>query len=345
MGNIVHSNITQHQFNFDALAIMPVPKLAEIGIEITPILETQEYWWSELEHIRIPRKPGIYAIVNMINAHFYIGSAVSLYRRKNQHFNDLKANRHGNDHLQKAYKRYGNNAFRFYVIECVEATEDLIEREQNYIDTLDPHYNIAPTAGSQLGMKHSEETRRKLSKSHKGHIPSEETRKKRSEAQKGKKRGAFTEEWRKNMSEAHKGQTLSPVSIEKREATKQAKRETDPTYGKHSKPSPKKGKPLSEEHKAKVSATLKGYKHTEEARRNMGESKKGNTYAKGYKYTEEERKNLSELLKGNTRAKGNKGKPKSSEAIAKRTATRKAKSEADPTYGKRNRKGRDDQTD
>jgi hypothetical protein len=91
MKRIVHPNITQCQFDWTTLNLQPVPELAEIGIEITQLPEPaqeQEYWWSELEYKRIPRKPGIYAIINTINGHFYIGSAVSLYKRRNQAVKD-----------------------------------------------------------------------------------------------------------------------------------------------------------------------------------------------------------------------------------------------------------------
>jgi hypothetical protein len=46
--------------------------------------------------------------------------------------------------------------------------EVLIEREQHYLDELDPFFNICKVAGSVLGVKHSKETRRKMSKAQKG---------------------------------------------------------------------------------------------------------------------------------------------------------------------------------
>jgi group I intron endonuclease len=44
----------------------------------------------------------------------------------------------------------------------------LIQREQYYIDLLNPEYNICKIAGSNLGFKHSEITKEKLSISKKG---------------------------------------------------------------------------------------------------------------------------------------------------------------------------------
>lgn len=40
--------------------------------------------------------------------------------------------------------------------------ENVIEREQYYLDTLKPEYNILKIAGSTLGYTHTEETREKL---------------------------------------------------------------------------------------------------------------------------------------------------------------------------------------
>ena len=59
---------------------------------------------------------------------------------------------------------------------------------------------------SWTGRHHSEETKRKISKSHKGKIINKETRKKMSEAHKGKKASIET---RKKLSNIHKGKKLS----------------------------------------------------------------------------------------------------------------------------------------
>ena len=63
-------------------------------------------------------------------------------------------------------------AFKFEILEIVENKEDLLLREQCYIDTFYDNcvncYNIAPTAGSSLGRKFSEETKIKMSLTNKG---------------------------------------------------------------------------------------------------------------------------------------------------------------------------------
>jgi group I intron endonuclease len=91
----------------------------------------------------------------------YVGSAKNLLHRKQHHFHDLKAGNHKNDHLQRAYNHYGPDAFLFGVIEHVEHVELLLTREQYHIDTLNPEYNIARTAGSNLGAQLTPETKAK----------------------------------------------------------------------------------------------------------------------------------------------------------------------------------------
>lgn len=87
---------------------------------------------------------GIYKIVNLKNSKVYIGSTTNFSRRKKEHFKRLKANNHGNPHLQHSYNKYKEESFIF---EIIERTEELIIREQYYIkqfNTMNPKvgYNI-----------------------------------------------------------------------------------------------------------------------------------------------------------------------------------------------------------
>lgn len=115
-------------------------------------------------------KPGIYKIINMQSNKFYIGSAVNLRKRISRHKWDLKNNRHPNKILQNIYDKHSLDILEFIVLEIVEDKTKLIEREQFYIDTLKPEYNLTLIAGSQLGLKRSDETRKRMSKSLTGKI-------------------------------------------------------------------------------------------------------------------------------------------------------------------------------
>ena len=118
-------------------------------------------------------KSGIYKITNTINNEFYIGSAVNLYNRCSSHFSRLIKNKHHSRILQNSFNKNGPNSFRFEIIELCNI-ENLIYREQFYLDTFKPKYNICKIAGSPLGRKQTEETKRKLSLMRKGQKRSKE---------------------------------------------------------------------------------------------------------------------------------------------------------------------------
>jgi group I intron endonuclease len=69
-------------------------------------------------------------------------------------------NKHPNSHLQRAWLKYGEVNFTFTVIEICDKTK-LIEREQHWINNLNPAYNKAKVAGNTAGVGWSKETRDK----------------------------------------------------------------------------------------------------------------------------------------------------------------------------------------
>lgn len=124
-------------------------------------------------------RPGIYKITNIQNEKFYIGSTNNLSHRKSIHLYDLRNNRHKNIHLQRSYNKWGYENFTFEVLE--ECTvENLINREQFYLDTLKPQYNILKIAGSSLGIKRPELSI-KMIELNKNRVVSEETKKRTSD--------------------------------------------------------------------------------------------------------------------------------------------------------------------
>lgn len=112
---------------------------------------------------------GIYAIYNNKNGKFYIGSCSSksfLYERLNHHKNDLLNKKHTNRFLQKAFNKYSIENFQVLILEICEPIKCL-EREQHYLNVLQPHYNLEKVAGSSLGRKVSDVTANKISESNK----------------------------------------------------------------------------------------------------------------------------------------------------------------------------------
>lgn len=74
--------------------------------------------------------------------------------------------------MYKSLLKYGYINFTLEILEVVnvdgltstEARSILLDKEQYYIDLLEPEYNILKKAGSNLGIKMSSETRAKMSK-------------------------------------------------------------------------------------------------------------------------------------------------------------------------------------
>lgn len=208
---------------------------------------------------------GIYQITNLLNGKRYIGSAINLKKRWRAHLGDLRRGQHKNQHLQRAFYRYGGEAFVFSVLEYVQTPDQLIEREQHYLDIILPQYNIAPIAGSSLGVKHTQGARRNMSKAHKGERGfwygkhhSDDTKRKISKAKKDK---ALSAQTRARMSEGW--------TPERRQAqSDQMKGMGNPNYG----------KPLTAECRQKLSAALmgnqnaKGAVRSAETRRKLSEA-------------------------------------------------------------------------
>jgi group I intron endonuclease len=107
---------------------------------------------------------GIYWIKNLANHCIYIGSAVNFEKRFKDHKAGLKKGKHSNYHLQNAWNKHGEENFVFEPLEKVKDKNNLIKREQYFIDNLAPEYNICKVAGSLLGVKHSKKTIEKIAK-------------------------------------------------------------------------------------------------------------------------------------------------------------------------------------
>ncbi len=172
---------------------------------------------------------GIYRIENASTGDCYIGSSSDIRRRWQKHRNNLVRRIHDNAHLQRAWLKYGPDAFSVAVVETC-ARELLTAREQHHIDATRPAYNIAPKAGQGPGMagkKHSPATLEKLRNA----IFTEERR--------AAMRAAHTRRWtpeeRERQSRSHLGKTRSPVARAKQGRSL-------------------RGHPLSEETKRKIGA-------------------------------------------------------------------------------------------
>lgn len=91
-------------------------------------------------------RSGIYAIIHRESGRWYVGQSQNLDKRWSDHVWRLKNNRHGNPLLQRAWNKYGPDAFDFDVLILAPA-KLLNALEQAYLD--DPetsHFNVARCA-------------------------------------------------------------------------------------------------------------------------------------------------------------------------------------------------------
>lgn len=117
------------------------------------------------------------------------------------------------------------------------APAHLLLYEQRCIDGLNPTYNICRVAGSGFGTKRSAETKRKIAAS-----------------RVGLKLGPMSDEHKRNISEGLKGVKRSPEFLEMLRTRE-----------------------YSDEHRARISAALKGRPLTDEHREKLSAAKKGRT--------------------------------------------------------------------
>jgi len=229
---------------------------------------------------------GVYKIINITNNKLYVGSSVNLKNRKKIHFLDLKKGNHHNNYLQKSYNKYGVENFKWKIIEIVEFNEDrkilkanLLEKEQFWINELivkdgkNIGYNICLRAGSCLGIKLTDEHKKKLSDGKKGDKNpmfgkpvSNETKLKLSEASKN-----CSDETRKKIGEKSKG---NQYALNHRHSEETKNKISESNKGKHSKP-----RYYSEESKRKMIESNKNRFVSEETRKKrslsmMGKNKK-----------------------------------------------------------------------
>jgi group I intron endonuclease len=110
---------------------------------------------------------GIYTITNLKNNKFYLGSSSDIYKRWQEHINDLNSNRHINSLLQNAWNKYGKENFKFEIIKIIMDNTQLLSEEQIFLDKLTPYnksvgYNLAINASSPMrGKKHTKEAIKK----------------------------------------------------------------------------------------------------------------------------------------------------------------------------------------
>jgi hypothetical protein len=114
-------------------------------------------------------KTGVYIWENKLNGKRYVGSSVDLSKRFRNYFSVFfleRETKKGNSAINQALLKYGYSNFSLGILEYCSVPEKVIEREQFYLNLLNPTDNIFKVAGStsesEGGRKHSPDTIAKM---------------------------------------------------------------------------------------------------------------------------------------------------------------------------------------
>jgi group I intron endonuclease len=214
----------------------------------------------------------IYKIRNVINDHYYIGSTVDSRKRFWAHRKDLRLGQHVCIHLQRAWDKYGEDCFKFEIVEQLDSREGLFPAEQRWLDEhfgKEYCYNVAAYADAPM-RDASPELRAHLAEKTKAWL----------ERDGHPRQGAeWTEEKRKEISESRTGKH---AGAEHYRYGKQVSPEVRAKIGATQKGKPKAaGRKVSPEGRAKIRANIEagrshkhwlGRQHTEEAKAKMSKT-------------------------------------------------------------------------
>jgi group I intron endonuclease len=115
---------------------------------------------------------GIYCIENIISSKKYIGKASNIRKRILEHKCRLRNNYHGNPYLQSSWNKYGEENFKFYVIEACEKNDIILsQREVYYInkfDTFRRGYNLTIGGEGTSGRVATDSQKKKIGDANRG---------------------------------------------------------------------------------------------------------------------------------------------------------------------------------
>ena len=194
---------------------------------------------------------GIYCIENKIDGKKYIGkdSRINMQKRWKEHVLEFKKGIHYNNYFQRAWNKYGEENFIYYIVEYC-SWNILNEKETFYINkfkTKAPNgYNL--TDGGE-GMF--------------GYIPSQKTRNKISKANSGENNGMY--------GKTHTEKTKELIRLKNKG---KFSGKDNPMYGI---PSPMTGKKHKEESKIKVRIAKLGIPRDEETKKKLRKKKRNSS--------------------------------------------------------------------
>lgn len=138
------------------------------------------------------KKSGVYRWVHNKSGKMYIGSSADLGQRFSSYYSLIWITSQAKRSIiYRSILKYGLSEFRLEVIEYCNS-EDVLKREQFFLDCLNPEYNILKIAGSRRGFKVLDETKAKISKTLTGRVLSESVKIKIKESRIGVKHSEET---------------------------------------------------------------------------------------------------------------------------------------------------------
>jgi group I intron endonuclease len=164
----------------------------------------------------------IYKIENIANNKCYYGQTTGRWqKRKSKHLSVLRHNKHHNEHLQKAWNKYGESMFRFDLISdnVLNSHLDGIERQLIEIfQTMDSKFGYNKETGGNLNKKKSPESIEKSRIYHVGKKRSDIARERMKVGQTGKKRSSEAiEKCRQAMNSFYKNTFIYDKNLQVRD--------------------------------------------------------------------------------------------------------------------------------
>lgn len=110
------------------------------------------------------KKSGVYLLINLINNHTYVGTAINISNRMKNYSSNSYLNyyRNKNMPITKSLLKYGQANFAVLILEYIEINK-VLECETNWILKISPYYNVLKKGYSSLGYKHTNEVKKILS--------------------------------------------------------------------------------------------------------------------------------------------------------------------------------------
>ncbi len=140
----------------------------------------------------------VYQAINLINGKRYIGiSSRGLRQRRSEHISVARCTDSKTVPFHRALRKYGSDMFRFSVVATCDNFDDARRMEVRLIKEWAPYYNATEGGSGNLGLRHTPESRAKISAAARG------------------RKGTFTgrkhsEETRRLISEKNRGHVMPP---------------------------------------------------------------------------------------------------------------------------------------